>query len=259
MTFNQTKFDFLVMQNANTEILKENNFLKEEEELKVKQDGAEPVSEPKTIKSNLKLKHTFKPEALKGINNEPPSVYAKVKNRASTSNSAQADNLKNVKFNDDLPFATLVTKERKDLKSQIYKGQSSGSRTNYNQQVPQNTLQTFKTRCELCGLYNHITEKCYKVIFCLKCKRTDHRTCDHVEYMSTINMSQHLKSLRKSTTKLKVPRPSKRFFPPCTHCGHIDHLSYDWLYYSICEICGSYDHDTHSHNRIISLEKEINP
>ncbi|GJT77054.1 hypothetical protein Tco_1043779 [Tanacetum coccineum] len=61
--------------------------------------------------------------------------YAKVNNRASTSKSAQADKLKNVKFDDDLPFATLVPKERNDLKSQIYKAQSSGSRTNKNQQV----------------------------------------------------------------------------------------------------------------------------
>ncbi|GKE68134.1 hypothetical protein Tco_1526206, partial [Tanacetum coccineum] len=91
------------------------------------------------------------------------------------------------------------------------------------------------------------------------CKRTDHRTCDHAEYMSTINMSQHLKSMGRSSSRSKILRPLKRFFLPCIHCGSIDHLSDDCLYYPICGLCGSYDHDTNGHNKIISLEKEINP
>ncbi|GJS38170.1 retrovirus-related pol polyprotein from transposon TNT 1-94 [Tanacetum coccineum] len=91
-----------------------------------------------------------------------------------------------------------------------------------------------------------------------KCERTDHKTCDHAEYISTINMSQHLKSLGRSSSRSKIPRPSKRFFPPCIHYGCIDHLSNECLYYPICGLCGSYDHETNGHNRIISLEREIN-
>ncbi|GJY55012.1 hypothetical protein Tco_0446676, partial [Tanacetum coccineum] len=72
-------------------------------------------------------------------------------------------------------------------------------------------------------------------------------------------MSQHLKSLGRASSRSKIPRPSKRFFLPCTHCGCIDHLSSECLYYPICGLYGSYDHDTNGHNRIISLEREINP
>ncbi|GJW72812.1 retrovirus-related pol polyprotein from transposon TNT 1-94 [Tanacetum coccineum] len=72
-------------------------------------------------------------------------------------------------------------------------------------------------------------------------------------------MSQHLKSLSRPSSRSKIPRPLKRFFSPCIHCGCIDHLSNECLYYPICELCGSYDHDTNGHNRIISLEREINP
>ncbi|GJY65068.1 retrovirus-related pol polyprotein from transposon TNT 1-94 [Tanacetum coccineum] len=61
------------------------------------------------------------------------------------------------------------------------------------------------------------------------------------------------------SSRPNIPRPSKRFFPPCIHCGGIDHLSNECLYYPICKLCGSYDHDTNGHNRIISLEREINP
>ncbi|GJZ97807.1 retrovirus-related pol polyprotein from transposon TNT 1-94 [Tanacetum coccineum] len=39
----------------------------------------------------------------------------------------------------------------------------------------------------------------------------------------------------------------------------LDHLSNECLYYPIFKICGSYDHDTNGYNRIISLEREINP
>ncbi|GKE34533.1 hypothetical protein Tco_1453855, partial [Tanacetum coccineum] len=91
------------------------------------------------------------------------------------------------------------------------------------------------------------------------CERTDHITYDHVEYISTMNMSQHLKSLGRPSSRSKISRPSKRFFPPCIHCGCIDHLYHECLYYPIFELCGSYDHDTNGHNRIISLEREINP
>ncbi|GJU55769.1 hypothetical protein Tco_1229483 [Tanacetum coccineum] len=91
-----------------------------------------------------------------------------------------------------------------------------------------------------------------------KCERTDHRTCDHAEYISTINMSRHLKSLGRSSSRSKIPRPSKSFFPPCIHCGCIDHLSNKCLNYPICGLCGSYDHDTNGPNRIINLEREIN-
>ncbi|GKE75485.1 hypothetical protein Tco_1537526, partial [Tanacetum coccineum] len=91
------------------------------------------------------------------------------------------------------------------------------------------------------------------------CERTDHRTCDHVEHMSTINITQHLKGQVGSSSRSRTPRPSKHFFSPCTHYGFSDHLSDDCVNYSIYDICGSYDHDTYGHNRIISLRRGIKP
>ncbi|GJR10701.1 retrovirus-related pol polyprotein from transposon TNT 1-94 [Tanacetum coccineum] len=181
-----------------------------------KLDGAEPIFRPKTIKSILRSKSTFKAEALKGvIINEPSSASAKGNKSSSASkvHSAPAGKLKSVKIKDDPPLA-IVMKELNDLKLQFSKNQY---------------------------------------------ERTDHRTCDHVEYISTMNMSQHLKSLGRMSSRPNIPRPLKRFFPPCIHYGGIDHLSNECLYYPICKLCGSYDHDTNGHNRIISLEREINP
>ncbi|GKA13316.1 hypothetical protein Tco_0692962 [Tanacetum coccineum] len=82
--------------------------------------------------------------------------------------------------------------------------------------------------------YSAPADKLKNVLFCKKCKRTDHRTCDHAEFMSSIKTTQHL-------------------------TGYNDHLSDDCVYYPICELYGSYDHDTHSHNMIISLRRGIKP
>ncbi|GKA28301.1 retrovirus-related pol polyprotein from transposon TNT 1-94 [Tanacetum coccineum] len=230
-----------------------------------KLEGAEPIYGPKTIKSILKSKSTLKPEVLKGvIINEPSSAPAKgnKSSLASKVHSAPAGKLKSVKIEDD-PSLDIVIKELNSLKLQVSKNQSSYPRSNQSQQIIQNALQNkyktqFKRSCDLCGLNNHLSENSYKVLFCKRCERIDYITCDHAEYMSTMNMSRHLKSLGRASSRPNIPRPSKCFFPPCIHYGSIDHLSNKCLYYPICKLCGSYDHNTNGHNRIISLEREIN-
>ncbi|GKE12371.1 hypothetical protein Tco_1415922, partial [Tanacetum coccineum] len=101
-----------------------------------KLDGAEPVSGPKTIKSILTSKSTFKAETLKGvIINEPSSAPTKGNKSSSASkvNSTPAGKLKSVKIEDDPPLA-IVMKELNDLKLQINKNQSSYSTNNQPQQ-----------------------------------------------------------------------------------------------------------------------------
>ncbi|GKC55940.1 retrovirus-related pol polyprotein from transposon TNT 1-94 [Tanacetum coccineum] len=230
-----------------------------------KLDGAEPGSGPKTVKSILKSKSTFKAETLKGITlNEPSSAPARgnKSSSASKTNSAPAGKLKNVKVEDDPPLA-MVMKELNELKLQISKKKSSYSRNKNTQQVPLNALQNkyktqFKMNCELCGQNNHLSENCYEVLFCKKCKRTNHRTCDHAEFMSSIHTNQHHTGQGESSSRSRPSRPSVSF-PSCIHCGYNNHHSDDCLYYPTCEICGSYDHNTHDHNRIISQRRGINP
>ncbi|GJV00257.1 hypothetical protein Tco_1329527 [Tanacetum coccineum] len=161
-----------------------------------KPGDTEPIFGPMTIKTTLKSIYTFKTEALKGIiPNEPSLVLAQENKKASASksNSAPAENSKNVKTTDYLHLATII-KELNDLKLQVNKNQSSQSKDKQDLHQDQ-----------------------------------------------------------------KNPRPSKRFYSPCTHYGSMDHLSDNCLYYPICGICGSYDHETNGYNRIISLERKINP
>ncbi|GJT19418.1 hypothetical protein Tco_0878124 [Tanacetum coccineum] len=169
--------------------------------------GAEPLSRPKTIKSILKSKSTFKAEALKGvIINEPSSAPVKgnISTSVSKTNSALAGKLKNVKLEDDPPLA-IVMKELNELKLQISKNKSSYSKNKNSQQVNQ-----------------HYT-------------------------------GQGESSLRFRPSRLAI------HFPSSIHCGCNDHQSDDCVYYPICELCGSYDHDTHGHNKIISLRRGIKP
>ncbi|GJY65036.1 hypothetical protein Tco_0466496 [Tanacetum coccineum] len=227
--------------------------------------GAEPISKPKTIKSILKSKSTFKSETSKGIIiNEPSSAPARgnKSSSASKTNSAPAGKLKNVKMEDDPPLA-IVIKELNELKLQITKNKSSYFRNNISQQVPPNAHQNkykiqFKMNCEMCGQNNHLFENCYEVLFCKKCKRTNHRTCDHAEFMSSMNINQYHTGQCESSSRSIPSRPVIPF-PSCIHCGYNDHNSDDCVYYPICEICGNHDHNTHDHNRIISLRRGIKP
>ncbi|GJT71863.1 retrovirus-related pol polyprotein from transposon TNT 1-94 [Tanacetum coccineum] len=96
-----------------------------------KLNGAEPIFGPKTIKSILRSKSTFKTEALKGvIINEPSSAPAKGNKNslASKVHSAPAGKLKSVKIEDDPPLA-IVMKELNNLKLQVSRNQSSYSKS----------------------------------------------------------------------------------------------------------------------------------
>ncbi|GJZ50960.1 hypothetical protein Tco_0605475 [Tanacetum coccineum] len=187
--------------------------------------GAEAVSGPKTIKSILKSKSTFKAKTLKGIIiNEPSSAPARGNkiSSASKTNSAPGGKLKNVKMEDDPPLA-IVMKELNELKLQISKNKSSYFRNKNSQQVPLNALQNkyktqFKMNCELCGQKNHLSKNSY-------------------EY----HTSQGESSSRSRPSRPAIP------FPSCIHYGYNDHKSDDCVYYPICEIRGRYDHDTHGY------------
>ncbi|GJU21612.1 retrovirus-related pol polyprotein from transposon TNT 1-94 [Tanacetum coccineum] len=226
--------------------------------------GVEPVSRPNTIKLILNSKFIFKVETLKGITIIKPSSAPARGNKSSLvskTNSAPTGKLKNIKIEDDPPLA-IVMKELNELKLQISKNKSSYFRNKNSQQVPPNALQNkYKTQFKNCKLYgqnNNLSENCYEVLFCKKCKRTNHKTCDHANFMSFIDINQYHTGQSESSSRSRPSRPAMPF-PSCIHCGYNDHQSDDCVYYPICEICGSYDHDTHGHNRIISLRRGIKP
>ncbi|GJT13291.1 hypothetical protein Tco_0860333 [Tanacetum coccineum] len=120
-----------------------------------KLDGAEPGSGPKTVKSNLKSKSTFKAETLKGITfNEPSSAPARgnKSSLASKSNSAPTCKFQNVKVEDDPPLAMAI-KELNELNLQISKKKIISQRRGINPRNPQHVTKN----CETCGSNVHTT------------------------------------------------------------------------------------------------------
>ncbi|GJU96971.1 retrovirus-related pol polyprotein from transposon TNT 1-94 [Tanacetum coccineum] len=110
-----------------------------------KLDGAEPISGPKTIKSILRSKSTFKDEILKGvIINEPSSALAKDNKSSSASkvNSSPASKLKSVKIKDDPPLA-IDYLSRREIN-------------------PRNPQYAFK-RCKVCGSSTHTITDHYDI------------------------------------------------------------------------------------------------
>ncbi|GJZ95241.1 ribonuclease H-like domain-containing protein [Tanacetum coccineum] len=46
-------------------------------------------------------------------------------------------------------------------------------------------IQKPQLKCELCHYTNHSTDDCYRILYCMICKREDHRTSDHEMYIAS--------------------------------------------------------------------------
>ncbi|GKB15824.1 retrovirus-related pol polyprotein from transposon TNT 1-94 [Tanacetum coccineum] len=96
----------------------------------------------------------------------------------------------------------------------------NGKNTDSSKPVRPKPLQKPKLKCELCHYTNHSTNDCYMILYCMKCKKEDHRTSDHDMYIASLRSSHNYKAQPYQNN------PE-------------------------CEICGSYDHFTLGHNRVI--------
>ncbi|GKC71030.1 hypothetical protein Tco_1116913 [Tanacetum coccineum] len=92
-----------------------------------------------------------------------------------------------------------------------------------------------------------------KILYCMKCKREDHRTSDHNMYVASLKSSENYKArpYKYASPSKQILKAKEKPFPPCTHYRFNDHRPDDYQNYPECEICGSYDHFTSRHNRVI--------
>ncbi|GJR19117.1 retrovirus-related pol polyprotein from transposon TNT 1-94 [Tanacetum coccineum] len=204
-----------------------------------KLDSTEPIFGPKASKSILRSKSTFKSETLKGVKiNEPSSTLAKGNKSSSDSkvNSAPCDIKKPIWYLD-----SGCSRHMTGVKSYLHK---------YEEQPGPKVVFGDDSTCTTKG-YGSI--KCNGIVFT---KFDEKRGTIFNSNKEVVN--QHHTGQGKSSSRSK-PSRSAIPFPSCIYCGYNDHQSDDCVYYPICELCGSYDPDTHSHNRIISLRKGIKP
>ncbi|GKD01099.1 hypothetical protein Tco_1171373, partial [Tanacetum coccineum] len=90
-------------------------------------------------------------------------------------------------------------------------------------------------------------------------KPKDHRTSDHDMYIASLRSSQNFKTqpYQCASHSKQILKSKAKPYLPCTHCGFNDHRPDDCRNYPECEICGSYDHFTSKHNRIIQIKGGI--
>ncbi|GKF80136.1 hypothetical protein Tco_0238738 [Tanacetum coccineum] len=55
-------------------------------------------------------------------------------------------------------------------------------------------IQKPRLKCELCYYTNHSTDDCYWILYCMICKREDHRTSDHKMYIASLKRSENYKN-----------------------------------------------------------------
>ncbi|GJS53349.1 retrovirus-related pol polyprotein from transposon TNT 1-94 [Tanacetum coccineum] len=94
-----------------------------------------------------------------------------------------------------------------------------------------------------------------EILYCMICKREDHRTSDHEMYIASLKRSENYKAqpYQYASPSKKILRAKAKPFPPCIHCGFNYHMPNDYRNYPECEICGSYDHSTSGHNHVIQI------
>nr|GEW50720.1 ribonuclease H-like domain-containing protein [Tanacetum cinerariifolium] len=94
-----------------------------------------------------------------------------------------------------------------------------------------------------------------EILYCMICKKEDHRTSYHEMYIASLNRSEKYKAqpYQYASTSKQILKAKAKPFPPCTHYGFNDHRPDDCRNYPECKICGSYDHSTSGHNRLIHI------
>ncbi|GJU02645.1 retrovirus-related pol polyprotein from transposon TNT 1-94 [Tanacetum coccineum] len=140
------------------------------------------------------------------------------------------------------------SKMSQDFKSKV---QSTGS----SKSLRTKAIQKLQLKCELCHYTNHLTNDCYRILYCMICKREDHRTSNHEMYIDSLKRSENYKAqpYQYASSSKQILKAKAKPFLPCTQCGFNDHRHDDCRNYPECEICGSYDHSTSGHNHVIQI------
>ncbi|GJX31627.1 retrovirus-related pol polyprotein from transposon TNT 1-94 [Tanacetum coccineum] len=77
-------------------------------------------------------------------------------------------------------------------------------------------IQKPQLKCELCHYTNHSTDDCYRILYCMICKREDHRTSDHEMYIALLKRSENYKAqpYQYASSSKQILRAKAKPFPP---------------------------------------------
>ncbi|GJV64654.1 retrovirus-related pol polyprotein from transposon TNT 1-94 [Tanacetum coccineum] len=143
------------------------------------------------------------------------------------------------------------------------KVQSTGS----SKSLRSKPIQKPQLKCELCHYTNHSTDDCYRILYCMKCKREDHRTSDHEMYIALLKRSENYKAVLSICISFQADLESKGKAFPTMHTlcrviqirGGVLAESSQSNESSIrvkCNTCGSTVHSTSDHNEFDHFKRE---
>ncbi|GJY96421.1 hypothetical protein Tco_0513331 [Tanacetum coccineum] len=121
-----------------------------------------------------------------------------------------------------------------------------GQNTDSSKSVRLKPLQKPKLKCELCFHKDDFTYDCYRILYCMKCKKEDHRTSYYNMYVASLKNSENYKAqpYQYASPSNQILKAKAKPFPPCTHYGFNDYRPDACRMYPECEICERNDHAT---------------
>ncbi|GJX84543.1 hypothetical protein Tco_0335317 [Tanacetum coccineum] len=228
LVLKQAKLDLLTMQHVNTEILKENQDLRNE------------------LKELTSITETWQNSSNK-VNQFINLIFVKSSADNSNVSSAVSHKSKLSEAEDSTLSNHSAETQKNTTDPSIVVTESSA--TNYDSVDESSSNPTFKAGTLKGITINEPSSAPARGNKSSSASKTNSAPAD---------INQYHTGQSESSSRSRPSRPAMPF-PSRIHCGYNDHQSDDCVYYPICEICGSYDHDTHGHNTIISLRRGIKP
>ncbi|GJY90922.1 hypothetical protein Tco_0506118 [Tanacetum coccineum] len=102
-------------------------------------------------------------------------------------------------------------------------------------------IQKIQLKCELCNYTNHLTDDCYRILYCMICKKEDHRTSDDEMYTASLKRSENYMAqlYQYASPSKQILKAKAKPFLPCTHYGFNNHRPDDYRNYPECDTCGT--------------------
>ena len=207
---------------------------------------------------------TVKPKSLKALKDEADSSSKETKSETESKIDELAK-LVHMLVEDKLK----QTESPKSSKTSVTQTASPSTSQEVSSSKGSKSKSTKKpqSKCDLCNYTNHSTDDCYRILFCLICKREDHRTSEHEKYIQSPNRLEYYNAQPHqypSHSQQAKFTPRSKVYPPCTHCGYTDHEAKDCYYNPKCNTCGELqcnhqpvcktcggDHETAQHRQLI--------
>ncbi|GJY26303.1 retrovirus-related pol polyprotein from transposon TNT 1-94 [Tanacetum coccineum] len=107
---------------------------------------------------------------------------------------------------------------------------------------------------------NELTKLVQMILYCMICKREDHKTSDHKMYTASLKRSENYKAqpYQYASPSKKILKAKAKTFPPCTHYGFNDHRPDNYRNYpDVIHVEALYTPPLTTMNLITSKERRI--